>query len=138
MAVKAKFLGREAVMRKLNRMVPEAERELAQAQLEVGKEAADRIAARARSMIGGSGDYVDSIQSDRLSNRPKQVVVGIAETKDRNAVGIFAKFTWHWLEYGTVKMAARPHIFPTWRAYRKAARRKMASAVNKAIRKMRS
>jgi hypothetical protein len=138
MAYKAKFLGREAVMRKLNRMVPDAEKELAQAQMDVAREAADRIAARARSMIAGS-EYVQSIQADLISNRPKNELVGaINETKDTNATGVFAKWTWRWLEHGTVKMAKRPHIFPTWRAYRKTARRKMANAVNKAVRRAKS
>lgn len=139
MAIKAKFLGREAVMKKLNAMLPDAERELAQAQMDVGQEAAGRIAQRSRSMVGGSGEYHNSIKADRLSNRPKNELIGpIRETKDKNAVGIFAKFTWRWLEHGTVNMTARPHIFPTWRAYRKTARRKMAAAVNKAVRKAKS
>lgn len=139
MAIKAKFLGRDAVMKKLNKMVPDAERELAQAQMDVAREAASRIAARAP--VGATGDYKGSIQADRLANRPKNELLGaIRETKDKNATGVFAKFTWRWLEFGTVNMkkGARPHIFPTWRAYRKTARRKMAAAVNKAVRKAKS
>jgi len=137
MAYKAKFLGREAVMRKLNRLLPDTEKEVAQAQMDVAKEAASRIANRAQGVIRGSGDYVASIQGDRLSNRPTdRFAVGLkGQTKDKNATGIFAKFTWRWLEFGTVKMAARPHIFPTWRAFKKTARRKVATAVNKAVRK---
>lgn len=138
MVYKAKFQGREAVMRRLNQMVPDVERELAAVQMEVAQEVADRIAARARSMIGGTGEYHRSIEADLLSNRPMNELVGtINLTKDKNATGVFAKFTWRWLEFGTVKMAARPHIFPTWRAYRKTARRKLANAVNKAVRRAR-
>lgn len=137
MAIKAKFLGREAVMKKLNAMLPDAERELAQAQMDVAREAASRIAARAP--VGATGDYKASIQADRLADRPKNELLGaIRETKDKNATGVFAKFTWRFLEFGTVNMVARPHIFPTWRAYRKTARRKMAAAVNKAVRKAKS
>lgn len=137
MAIKAKFLGREAVMRKLNKMLPDAERELAQAQMDVAREAASRIAARAP--VGATGDYKASIKADRLANRPKNELLGaIRETKDKNATGVFAKFTWRWLEFGTVNMTARGHIFGTWRAYRKTARRKMAAAVNKAVRKAKS
>jgi HK97 gp10 family phage protein len=135
MAYKAKFQGREAVMRRLNQMVPDAERELAAVQMEVAEEAASRIGARARSLIGGTGDYHRSIEADRIANRPKNELIGITETKDKNATGVFAKWTWRFLEFGTVHMARRPHIFPTWRAFRKTARRKMASAVNKAVRK---
>ncbi|WP_416194012.1 HK97 gp10 family phage protein [Nitrobacter sp. TKz-YC01] len=138
MAIKAKFLGREAVMKKLNAMLPEAERELAEAQMDVAREAASRIAARAP--VGATGDYKSSIEADRIGNRPHQELTGIRETKDKNATAVFAKFTWRWLEFGTVNMkkGARPHIFPTWRAYRKTARRKMAAAVNKAVRKAKS
>lgn len=136
MAIKAKFLGREAVMKKLNAMLPDAERELAQAQMDVAREAASRIAARAP--VGATGDYKASIEADRIANRPHQEFTGIRETKDKNATGVFAKFTWRFLEFGTVNMTARLHIFPTWRAYRKTARRKMAAAVNKAVRKAKS
>ncbi|HEU4804228.1 MAG TPA: HK97 gp10 family phage protein [Nitrobacter sp.] len=123
-------------MRKLNKMVPDAERELAQAQMDVAREAASRIAARAP--VGATGDYKSSIEADRIANRPHQEFTGIRETKDKNATGVFAKFTWRFLEFGTVNMAARPHNFPTWRAYSKTARRKMAAAVNKAVRKAKS
>lgn len=136
MAIKAKFLGREVVMKKLNKMVPDAERELAQAQMDVAREAASRIAVRAP--VGATGDYKGSIEADRIANRPHQEFTGIRETKDKNATGVFAKFTWRFLEFGTINMAARPHIFPTWRAYRKTARRKMAAAVNKAVRRAKS
>lgn len=137
MAYRAKFLGREAVMRKLNRMVPDAEKELAAAQIDVAREAASRIAMRAP--VGVTGDYKGSIEADLIANRPKNELVGaIKETKDKNATGVFAKWIWRFLEFGTVNMAARPHIFPTWRAYRKTARRKMAAAVNKAVRKAKS
>lgn len=160
MAIKAKMLGREALMRKLNRLVPEAEKELAEAQMEVGREVASKIAARAPVE---SGEYKASIQADRLENRPNQTrIVGSNPTKDRNAVGVYAPFYWRFIEYGTKahiirakngKMLhlhgnrfaesvnhpgspAQPHVMPTWRGYRKTARRKMANAVNKAVRKV--
>jgi hypothetical protein len=133
MAIKAKFRGREAVMRKLNRMVPDAERELALTQMEVAQEAARRIAARAPR--GATGDYAGSIEADRIANRSRQELIGLRETKDKNATGVFAKFIWRFLEFGTVHMTKRPHIFPTWRAYRKIARRMMAAAVNTAVKR---
>jgi HK97 gp10 family phage protein len=66
---------------------------------------------------------------------PGRTPVGISATKDPNAWGIFADFKWRWLEFGTRKMRARPHIFPTYRAARKKIRRKIANAINKEIRK---
>ncbi len=148
MAIKAKMLGREAVMRRLNKFVPDAEKELADAQLDVAQEAAGLIAARAPE--GDTGEYKRSIQGDRIANRPGQLrVVSKNATKDKNATGIFAEFMWRWLEFGTKervvrktgknagKMTPQPHIMPTWRGYRKKARRKLAAAVNKAVRRAR-
>jgi HK97 gp10 family phage protein len=138
MKIKAKFEGREAVARRLQQLVPEAAKNLADTQLEVAKELANRI--KPRTPGPRSGRYMASIQGDKLSNRPgeKSVNRGLkGRTKDANATGIFAEFIWRFLEFGTVKMAAKPHIFPTYRAYRKTIRRKMAGAVNKAVRKAR-
>lgn len=130
MAIKAKFLGREAVTRKLRQLVPEAEKQAAIAQMEAATELAAAISARAPRR---TGEYADSIEGDKLSNR-REAAIG-ARTKDPNATGIFANFKWRWLEFGTVKMSAQPHIFPTFRAARKRIRRKVANAINKAVRK---
>lgn len=151
MAMKAKFLGRDAAMRKLNRLVPEAEKEMATAQLDGAKEVAARIAARAP--VGDSGEYARSIEGDRLANRPGMNAIGQGirnGTKDKNATGVFAHFIWRFLEFGTAertvkktgqnvgRMTPQPHVFPTFRAYRKQARRKVANAVNKAVRKVKN
>lgn len=135
MKIKAKFEGRAALYARLRKVAPLAETELATAQLEGAQELASRIRPRAPRR---TGRYAASIQGDKLSNRPtkKAVAKGLkGSTKDPNATGIFAEFIWRFLEFGTVKMGARPHIFPTYRAYRKKLRRKMAGAVNKAIRR---
>lgn len=134
MRVTAKFEGRERVMARLRALVPNAEKEMAAAQLEAAQELAKRIVARAPRR---TGRYQASIIGDRISSRPagKALVGGKGQTKDKNATGVFADFRWRWLEFGTVKMAAQPHIFPTYRAYKKAARRKVAGAVNKAVRR---
>lgn len=146
MRIKATVLGRDEVMRRLRAVVPEAEKELAKAQLEGAQELANRIKGRAPRE---TGRYQASIEADRLANRPGQRRVGgkvkstttgkaLGATKDPNATGIFAEYIWRFLEFGTVKMGARPHIFPTFRAYRKRLRRKMAGAVNKAVKKARN
>ncbi|MFN3549619.1 MAG: HK97-gp10 family putative phage morphogenesis protein [Mesorhizobium sp.] len=138
MRLTAKIEGRDAVLRRLRQLVPDAERELAKAQIEVADELANRIKPRAPGPR--TGEYQASIQGDRLANRPgkRAIVKGLkGQTKDPNATGVFADFIWRFLEFGTVKMAARPHIFPTYRAYRKKLRRRMAGAVNKAVRRAR-
>lgn len=161
MRVKARFLGREAVMRRLVRLVPDAQKELAAAQMEAAQELATAIARRAPR---DTGEYADSIQADLLSNRSNRRQVGVMTTKDENATGIYASFKWRFLEFGTKASPARasrqdrryrrtaimtksyrahaatrafPHIFPTYRAMRKKLRRKVAGAVNKAIRRAR-
>lgn len=138
MRVKAQVLGRDAVMRKLRALVPDAEQELAREQLEGAQELAARIKPRAPGPR--TGKYQASIQGDRLSNRPSKRAIGKGlkgQTKDPNATGVFAEYIWRFLEFGTAKMAKRPHIFPTYRAYRKRLRRRMSGAVNRAVRKAR-
>lgn len=161
MKVKAKFANRDDVMKRLRAIVPAAEAELAKTQIEVTQELANRIRARAPRSPGG-GDYAQSIQADRLVSRPSgQALISAPRgTKDPNATGVFADYIWRFLEFGTAPhnvakgggtvkgkislrngggighpgTTAQPHIFPTYRAYRKTIRRKMASAVNRAVR----
>lgn len=140
MAIKAKMLGREKVTRLLNQIVPEAEKELAKAQLEGAQSVANKIKPRAPGPRTGA--YQATIQAARLADRPKERALGggasNSNTKDPNATGVFADFIWRFLEFGTVKMVKRPHIFPTWRQERKRVRRNMAAAVRKAVKKAKS
>ena len=135
--ISAKFENREKVMARLNAVLPATEKELAAAQMEAGRDLASAIRARAPVRTGA---YRDSIEAARLVDMPKKgrnaFVAG--KTKDKNAVGIYGEFMWRWLEFGTVKQAAQPHILPTYRAKRKSIRRKMAAAVNKAVKKARA
>ena len=145
MAVNAKFKSREAVMRRLRQLVPDAEKEAAAAQMEAATELASAIAARAP--VGATGEYKRSIQGDKLSNRPGEKAVGGRATKDPNATGVFASYKWRWLEFGTKervvkktgqkvgKVDAQPHVLPTYRGMKKRIRRKVAGAINKAVRK---
>ena len=59
----AKFENREKVMARLNKVLPETEKELAAAQLEAGRELADRIRGRAPVR---TGRYRQSIEAARL------------------------------------------------------------------------
>ncbi|WP_085983937.1 HK97 gp10 family phage protein [Allomesorhizobium alhagi] len=151
MRIKAKVEGRDAVMRRLRLLVPEAEKELAKAQLEGAQELAERIRPRAPVGEPGGGAYAASIKGERLAGRvvakPRKGAKG--QTKDPNATGIFASPLWHLLEFGTAERfhksgksvgagPAIPHIFPTYRAFRKRLRRMMAGAVNKAVRRVRN
>ncbi|TPJ76194.1 HK97 gp10 family phage protein [Mesorhizobium sp. B2-6-3] len=135
MRPKVKWEGREALYRRLNQLLPNVEKEVAVEQLEGAKELASRIKPRAPR---NTGRYADSLIGDKISNQKGKRAVGLpGKTKDPNATGIFGEYIWRFLEFGTVKMGARPHIFPTYRAYRKTLRRRIAGAVNKAVRKAR-
>lgn len=139
MKTKATFLGREKTMRLLRGVVPEAEKELAQVQLDSARTLATKIKPRAPGPR--TGKYQASIQADKLANRPSERAVGSSinnETKDPNATGVFADFIWRFLEFGTVNMRKRPHIFPTYRQERPKIRRNMAAAVRKAVKRIKS
>lgn len=143
MAIKARFVGREKLLARLNQLAPDTEKEAAQAQMDAANELASAIAARAP--MGYSGAYARSIRGGRIAEHPGQAV--FSTSKDKNATGVFADYLWRWLEFGTGprvqsstgrrtgKMPAQPHIFPTFRAMRKRIRRKVAGAINKAVRK---
>lgn len=147
MAMKATMMGRDAVMRRLRELVPDAEKEAAQAQLEAAEDLAKQIKARAPVGIDeGAGEYKASIRAGRLADNPGKQLVGRTPTKDPNATGVFADYKWRWIENGTKErfrknggatgmMPRKPHIFPTFRANRKRIRRKIANAINRAVRR---
>ncbi|MBC7148067.1 MAG: HK97 gp10 family phage protein [Rhizobium sp.] len=156
MALKAKVLGREALMRKLNQLAPNVEKYSAEAKLDAAQDLAKAIAGRAPRE---NGDYADSVKAGRLSERPAQERVGIATSKDPSATGIYAKFIWRWLEFGTAPhlttkgggtvagkkealssgsgmhpgTSPQPHIFPTYRAMKPKIRKRILAAVNKGV-----
>jgi HK97 gp10 family phage protein len=49
------------------------------------------------------------------------------------AYGIFADWIWQFLEFGTIKMAARPHLFPAYRLLEKRITGRLRRAMGKAI-----
>ena len=158
--IKSSVLGREALTKRLNDLVPEAEKQAQKAKLEVSVEAARLMAGRAPV---DTGEYRNSIVGGYQRDHPGTALAGVTPSKDKDATGIFAPFFWRFLEFGTrahlIKSKggeplafqvngadefasvvnhpatpAQPHIFPTWRAYRPKAKRKIAEAVNKAVR----
>lgn len=142
MPVRAKWQNRETVMNRLREMVPNAEAEAAKAQIGAANDLARAIRNRAPKK---TGEYASTIRGGRLADGGGSLV-GIGPTKDPNATGVFARFTWRFIEFGTKPrshksgksvgaMPARPHIFPTYRSMKKQIRRTVATAVNRAIRK---
>lgn len=147
-------------MKRLRELVPQAEAAAAKAQEAAAKDLAEAIRQRAPVKTGRYRDSITAVRvSDRNSSEP---LIGIQMSKDPNAWGISAWFTWRFLEFGTKAHAARaprrnmnykkflvmtrayaahpatraiPHIFPTYRAMRKRIRRRIAAAINKEIKK---
>lgn len=134
-AVQAKWIGREKLMRDFERLVPELQTRLATAQLREGDSMVEKIRVRAPV---NTGKYRRSLRAARLDAVPgarnDKLVFG--RTKDPNAVGIFGLFIWHWLEFGTVRQPAQPHILPTWRAERKGMKRRMSAVLRRAVNKV--
>jgi hypothetical protein len=160
MALKAQMLGRDKLEAKLNAIAPKAAVYAAAAKLQIAEDAASKIAQGAPR--GATLEYAESIEGDFLKNRPKQSQVGIRDTKDLDAAGIFAPFIWRFLEWGTAPhntvkgggtkvgqrqtraqgaqmhpgTRAQPHIFNVWRSMRAGAKKKIQAAVNKAVREV--
>ena len=159
MAITADLKGREALMRRLNQLAPNVEKYAAQAKLEAAEEAAEMM--RERAPTGATLEYRESFTGELLANNPNKQQVGLSQTKDPSAAGVFAEYIWRFLEFGTAPhstakgggtvlgkknaaqngamgihpgTAAQPHIFPTWRSYKKKASAKIRAAVNKAVR----
>lgn len=133
--LKAELKGRAKLERELDALDPEITKELAVAELDAGEMLVERIQLRAPFK---TGQYMQSIEAKRLSavsaqQRSKNVIA--AQTKDKNAVAIVADFYWRFLEFGTRKAPAQPHIFPTYRASRKEIRRIIATVVNRGVKR---
>ena len=150
MAMKAKVLGRAELTRRLQHIVPEAIEAAEAAKLEVVQDAAEQIAARApRQEIAGGGDYSRSIRGGYQRDNPNLKSLSGQDTKDPDATGVYGDFIWRFLEFGTRPHTnkgrypgtwhpgsrAIPHIFTTWRELRPKAKRKINSAIYRAVRK---
>lgn len=156
--IKAELRGRQKLMQRLNQLAPNIEKYAAEAKQEAGRELAEAVQIVAP--LGETLDYADSIKADFVKNRLAQEQVGLAASKDEHAVGLFAKYIWRFLEFGTrphnvakgggtvagqkqigsaqARMhpgsRAFPHIFPTYRAMKPKIRKRIRAAVNRAIR----
>ena len=159
MALKVKIKGRDTLARELRKMAPEAEKAATEEKIKVVKEAAAAIAARApigptvdplTGQTRNAGEYKASIkggfQSDNIGAGKRR---GTRVSKDPTAVGVYANYIWRFIEFGTaphVNKGAVPgsqhpgtpsqeHIFSTWREMRPKAKRKINTALYKAIKR---
>lgn len=165
MAFKAKVLGREELMRKFDRLIPEAEAAETEAKLEVVKEAANLISAAAPH---NTGDYMYRIRGGLQKDNPNIKFFDGRNSKDPNAAGVYAPFIWRFLEFGTAPHnvakgggtasgveSARtgrttksgrkpifhpgsrpfPHVFSTWAEYKPKGMKLIRKAVNDAVKR---
>lgn len=147
MALKAKVSGRQALMRRLNELAPNAEKYAAEAKLDVVKEAANLISADAPH---DTGEYMYNIKGERQADNPQLAPLIGRTSKDPDATAIYAPWIWRFLEFGTKahinkgKFAgsrhpgtpAQPHIFPTWNAFKPTAKKRISAAINRAVREV--
>lgn len=126
-----RFLKRDKVIAELNRLSPRAGKALAEAQLKVAQDLAKLIRSYAPVR---TGTYRDSIIGDYLRNQKDTGLFGARTSTDPNATGVFAsKMLWRWIEFGTVKMPRRPHIFPVYRGRKRYIMRTLRRAVNDVV-----
>lgn len=118
-SMKAPTLDRN--MRRLKKIVPEADRQLDVANEKTAKEfvaMASGVAPR------DTGDLADSIRAEKVKDA------------DSAGWGVFALWRWIFVEFGTVNQTATPFLFPVYRLLRKRHVGRARRALNKAIKRV--
>ncbi|MDR7147151.1 HK97 gp10 family phage protein [Rhizobium sp. BE258] len=158
MAFTVKVSGRAELTRNLKAIVPNALTYAAEANLKITEEVADKI--REVAPRGATLEYAEALRGDFLKNNPGAMDSSDNPTKDKDAAGLFALWTWRFLEFGTAPhntakgggtvkgrsnlvqgigdmhpgTLAQPHIFPTWRSFKATAAKIKRAAIAKAFR----
>ena len=131
--IKLDWKDRATVMRRLEMIAPGISVAMGKTAFRHAKKIATVAAQRAPVR---TGRYRRSIHAAFLKDKPEDTRKGagpFGRTQDPYAAGVYALFTWRWLEFGTVKMRAQPHLLPTYRAQRPTFRRAMKIALRKAV-----
>jgi HK97 gp10 family phage protein len=117
---------------KLRKIAPTLDAELEKAL----ERSAVELSDRARSLAPkDTGKYARLLQAKPVDGTAEFTRKGGAK-KSVEAVaawGLYAQWIWHFLEFGTVKMSARPHIYPAYRLLRKRMNRRITRAMGRAI-----
>ncbi len=125
-------------LKRLRKIAPALDDEMPKATLKSAEEIADlgRTLAPKRT-----GEYAASIKAKPIGELDQAVstrgggLVGGLSGSGKYAAGVFAKWIWHLLEFGTVNAKAQPHILPAYRLLRKRAVGRMRRAMTKSIKK---
>lgn len=108
----------DATMRRLRRIVPEADAAIDAA----NQKTAEELAALAKSAAPKrSGDLADSIRAEAVNDGGTR------------GWGVFAIWRWFFIEFGTVNHRAQPFLFPVYRLLKKRHIGRIRRGVNKAI-----
>jgi HK97 gp10 family phage protein len=121
--------------RKLRRMEPEVRASVAAAVLEGAEEIRDEAKRRVPTDTGSLRDYIQVVRgasSDRLSWRVGVPVPKTRRGKPKRQWPFYAIF----IEFGTVRMRARPFLFPAFEARKRAVFARIRKAVDRALAKV--
>lgn len=140
--------GKDRLREKLNALVPGVNEAINEANRASAEELSDAI--KRVAPVGPTGEYQKSIRAapvDDNAGRLDQAITTTFRSKGKKggtvtrtaraegtlAWGIFALYVWKFLEFGTSKMGAQPHVYPTFRSLKKRIRSRLSRAVNKRI-----
>ena len=98
----------------------------------------DKITTGEIGAVGVSSSSLrDRYVAKRGKNRGKMITRrGRAGANTTAAAGVFAKFVWRFIEYGTVNNPAVPHMGVAYRALRKRIQGRMSRAIGKAVKRI--
>lgn len=142
--VSVKMRGLDRSLARLRNIAPTLDDEMDKALAKSANEVVEvaRIAAPR-----DTGEYASSITSRRMggsatfqnrkniqTRRGTQLSVSTRTVSATMSYGVFADWIWQFLEYGTVKAAAQPHLFPAYRLLQRRIKGRGKRAMSKAIR----
>ncbi len=145
--MRSKVIATATLRHRLRTFVPDAEKEMAKAKEVSMADVARKIAARAPYR---TGEYYESLEAGLVSDNPAaKKRPGYRPVKDPYAVGIFGRYVWRFIEFGTPEhvnagifdgtthpgTTAYPHVYPTWRANRGSVKKAVRGGLNKAVKK---
>lgn len=136
MTVTAKITNETELLRKLTRLPAKMKERVA----EVMAKQADEIVAMMKRLVPvDEGDLRDSIAWKWGRRAPKGAMSVATVDGGDLAITIYTTdFKARWQEFGTVKMAANPFFFVSWRASRKGIRRRIQGALRQAAKEVAS
>ncbi len=103
------------------------------------KKGADELANMVRGLAPvKTGEYRNSIDARKVDKYSTEKTSGLTTTqttyKNVSAYGLYANYIWRFLEFGTKKMASRPHIFGPYRLMKRRIIGRINRGINKKVR----